>query len=352
MRVKVINSSQKFSSIWLYSRNLCKVDNQNISVFDAYNEFNGINLMKREFEIGVDSCLGGFFLRQELDGKDYDILHYANQTVSPIKTKKVQIVTVHDNPYMFLQSGIYSSYTSNEKNIKKLMKYNVVLIKNRFLKKNMDRYKEFENVLTNSNYVGKSLREYGYTGNIKTIYLPISPYFEKLQHKHEIRNELGLPDNKILLLSVSNNATRKNLALIEKAMKILPDKFSLVRVGTPIGNSITFQNVSNENLNKIYNACDVLLMPSIEEGLGLPIVEGFATGIPIVASDIEVFHEIGKDAVEYINPLEMQSLINGINNALENKDKMISKADKIVPQFSFQLFKEKMLDYYKKCYEI
>jgi len=348
MRVKVINSSEKFSSIWLYSRNLCKVDNESISVLDAYNKFNGIDLMKREFQIGVDSYLGGLFLRKELDDEDYDILHYANQTISPVKTRKVQIVTVHDNPYLFLQSGIYSSYTSNEKNFKKLMKYNVVLIKNRFLKKNMDRYKEFENVLTNSNYVGKSLLEYGFTGNIETIYLPVSPYFEKLQHKNEIRKELGLPDNKILLLSVSNNATRKNLVLIEKAMKILPDKFSLVRVGTPIGNSITFQNVSNEVLNKIYNACDVLLMPSIDEGLGLPIIEGFATGIPVVASDIEVFHEIGKDAVEYINPLDVQSLIDGIYNAVENKDKMISKADEIVPRFSFQIFKEKMLDYYKR----
>ena len=131
-------------------------------------------------------------------------------------------------------------------------------------------------------------------------------------------------------------------------MKILPDRFSLVRVGTPIGNSITFQNVSNEMLNKIYNVCDVLLMPSIDEGLGLPVVEGFATGIPVVASDIEVFHEIGKDAVEYINPLDVQSLIDGIHNAVENKEKMISRADKIVPQFSFQIFKEKMLDYYKK----
>ena len=248
---------------------------------------------------------------------------------------------------MFLRSGIYSSYTAIEKNFKEFVKYNIVLIRKRFLKKNMDKYKEFENVLTNSNYVRKSLLEYGFTGNIETIYLPVAPYFKKLRNKNEIRKELGLPDNKIMLLSVSSNAMRKNLALIERAMKLLPDKFALVRVGTPIGNSVTFQNVSNEMLNKIYNACDVLLMPSIEEGLGLP-VEGFTTGIPVVASDIEVFHEIGKDAVEYVNPLDIESLIGGINNAIENRDKMISRADKIIPQFSFQIFKEKMLDYYKK----
>jgi len=347
MIVKVINSEKEFSSIWLYSRNLCKVDNKNISVFDAYNEFHGINLLKREFKMGVDSYLGGLFLREELKDEDYDILHYGTQTISPVKTRKIQVVTVHDNPHMFLQSGIYSSYSATEKNFKRFMKRNIVLIRKSFLKRNMDKYKEFENVLTNSNYVKKSLLEYGFTGNIETIYLPVAPYFKKLQDKNEIRKELGLPDNKILLLSVSSNAMRKNLALIEKAMKILPDNFALVRVGTPLGNSITFQNVSNEKLNKIYNACDVLLMPSMEEGLGLPVVEGFATGVPVVASDIEVFHEIGKYAIEYINPLEVQSLIGGIKNAIENKNDMVINGYKIAPQFSFQIFKEKMLDYYR-----
>ena len=348
MKVKVINPEEKSSSIWRYSRNLCNVDQENISVLDVYNEFNGINLIKREFKMEMDSYFGGVFLRKELDEEDYDILHYANQTISPIKTKKIQVVTVLDNPYVFLQSDVYSSFSATENNFKKHMKHNIVLVRRIFLKRNMNKYKEFENVLTNSNYVRKSLLEYGFTGNIETIYHPVAPYFKKLQNRIEIRNELGLPNNKILLLSVSSNAMRKNLALIEKAMKILPDNFALVRVGVPVGNSITFPTVSNEKLNKIYNACDVILMPSIEEGLGLPIIEGFATGIPVVASDIEVFHEIGKDAVEYINPLDVQSLIDGIYNAVENKDKMISKADEIVPRFSFQIFKEKMLDYYKR----
>ena len=131
-------------------------------------------------------------------------------------------------------------------------------------------------------------------------------------------------------------------------MKLLTDNFALVRVGESIGKSITFQNVSKEKLNKIYNACDVLLMPSIEEGLGLPVIEGFATGIPVVASDIEVFREIGKDAIEYIEPMNVQSLIGGIKAAIENRDEMIYRGNKIVPEFSFQVFKEKMLRYYGK----
>ena len=336
MRVRVINTWDRHTAIWLYSRSLCKVDNKDISIYDEYSARTGINKLKRKLQMEMDSYFGGLFLKNNLKNYTYDIMHYADPMVPPIINNKTQIVTIHDNPRIFLSTDLFFDYSLFSISIKKLWN------------RNMDKYKKFENVLTNSNYVRKSLLEYGFIGNIETVYLPIAPFFKKLQNRNEIRKELELPDNKILLLSVSSNAKRKNLNLIEKAMEILPDNFALVRVGTPIGNSTTFQNVSNEKLNKIYNACDVLLMPSIEEGLGLPVVEGFTTGIPVVASDIEVFHEIGGDAVEYIDPMDVQSLIAGIKNAIENKDDMIIKGDKIALQFSFEIFKEKMLDYYRR----
>jgi len=336
MKVKLINIWENPSSIYFYSRKLASVDNKNISILDEYIPTPGGNRLKRRLQMEFDSYFHGLLLRNKLKNANYDILHYTDPMIPPARIQETCIITIHDNPDIILHSNLYSTGAFSDRITRKLMK------------RNIDKYMEFENVLTNSNYVKKSLLEYGFTGNIETIYHPIASYFKKLQNKNEIRKELGLPDNKILLLSVSTNIKRKNLNLIEKAMKILPEKFALVRVGTSIDNSITFQNVSNEKLNKIYNACDVLLMPSIEEGLGLPVVEGFATGIPVVASDIEVFHEIGGDAVEYTNPMDVQSFIDGIKNAIENKDKMIINGDKIVPKFSFNVFKENMLSYYRK----
>ena len=336
MKIKVINIWENPTAIYLYSRKLASVDNRNISVLDMYQQIPGSNRIKREMQMGLDSYFQGLFLRYKLKSDGYDILHYTDPMIPPVKTHKTSVVTVHDNPAILLNSDLYFSNTFNNRLTKK------------FLKRNIDRYIDFKNILTNSNYVRKSLLEYGFTGNIETIHLSIDPYFKKLQERDKIRNELGLPDSKTLLLSVSTNVKRKNLNIIEKAMKLLPDNFALVRVGESIGKSITFQNVSKEKLNKIYNACDVLLMSSIEEGLGLPLIEGFATGIPVVASDIEVFHEIGKDAVEYIDPMNVQPLIDGINTAVQNRDKMIYRGDKIVPEFSFEIFKDKMLNYYKK----
>ena len=336
MKVKVINIFENPTAIYLYSRKLTSVDNGNISVLDEYLPVPGINWGKRKLQFGVDSYFNGLLLKNKLKNESYDILHYADPMIPPARTGKTSVITIHDNPDILLHSDMYFSDSFIDRMIKKL------------LKRNIGKYAEFKNVITNSNHVRKSLLEYGFTGNIETIYHPVDPHFKKLEGVEKLRNELGLPERKTLLLSVSTNAKRKNLNLIEKAMKMLPDNFALVRVGESIGRSITFQNISMEKLNKIYNACDVLMMPSIEEGLGLPVIEGFATGIPVVASDIEVFHEIGKDAVEYIDPMDAQSLISGINAAVERRDEIVYKGNKIVPEFSFEVFKEKMLHYYSK----
>lgn len=47
-----------------------------------------------------------------------------------------------------------------------------------------------------------------------------------------------------------------------------------------------------------------LLFPSFAEGFGMPLVEALMLKVPVIASRLEVFHEIAGDIPEYLHPLD------------------------------------------------
>lgn len=47
-----------------------------------------------------------------------------------------------------------------------------------------------------------------------------------------------------------------------------------------------------------------LLFPTLVEGYGLPLIEALALGTPVIASDLAVFHEIGQEVPDFLDPLD------------------------------------------------
>lgn len=72
--------------------------------------------------------------------------------------------------------------------------------------------------------------------------------------------------------------------------------------------------VSDEELESLYGVADALVIASEAEGFGLPIIEGAVKGIPVVASDIPVFREIGAKLqnIYYFTLGDENSLISAI----------------------------------------
>lgn len=261
--------------------------------------------------------------------KDKVVLHYTNQFSGVLNIKGViNIVNVQDSPH----------YLENN-----------TLLERMYIRKLYNSLKNVPFIITNTEVLRNELIDYGFSGHIKTIHLPYSKNFAKLStDKTILRKKLGLPTEKKLILSVSTDSPRKNLAMVSEVVRDLGNDYRLVRVGSPLGNSITFKGIGDVTLNEIYNACDVLLFPSLYEGFGLPIVEAFASGLPVVTSDIATIREIAGNAALLCNPKDADDLKNAVNYALDNSDKFSKIGIREATKFSFHNFSDAISKFYHK----
>jgi len=61
---------------------------------------------------------------------------------------------------------------------------------------------------------------------------------------------------------------------------------------------------SDAELDRLLRGARALLFPTLVEGYGLPLIEALASGTPVIASDLPVFHEISQEIPDFIDPLD------------------------------------------------
>ena len=76
------------------------------------------------------------------------------------------------------------------------------------------------------------------------------------------------------------------------------------------------RDASDSELEQCYKQADALIISSEIEGFGLPIVEAFQRGLPVLCSDIPVFREVAEDAALYFQLDEPGQLSDVIKSFL------------------------------------
>lgn len=64
---------------------------------------------------------------------------------------------------------------------------------------------------------------------------------------------------------------------------------------------IWLDGASDEFLAELYSRCGGVISASLQEGFGLPLIEGLAYGAPVLARDIPVFREVGGSLFDYFD---------------------------------------------------
>ncbi len=80
------------------------------------------------------------------------------------------------------------------------------------------------------------------------------------------------------------------------------------------------EGMDDATIDYLYRNAFCLAFATRREGFGLPTVEALQRGVPVLASDIPVLHEVGGDFCRYFNPDSSASFIEAIEPLLESPD--------------------------------
>lgn len=109
----------------------------------------------------------------------------------------------------------------------------------------------------------------------------------------------------------------------------------------------------HENLSLLYAASDVCVFPSPVEGVGLPVIEAMACGIPTACARAGALPEIAGDCTCYFEPDEPESIAAVIESLIsdplgtnkERRQTLIESGLEWVKQYSWKKTAEQTLSY-------
>jgi len=102
----------------------------------------------------------------------------------------------------------------------------------------------------------------------------------------------------------------------------------------------------------LYQAADALAFPSVKEGWGLVALEAMATGLPVLASDLPVFHEYlrPEENALLVEPLDEAAIAAGMLRLVQDEAlrRRLAAAGPITAQrFSWTATAQAHVDYYR-----
>ena len=184
----------------------------------------------------------------------------------------------------------------------------------------------------------------------------------------ELRRQLGARSDDLLILNTSRLAPDKGLEyLIEAAatippmgrrVKIIiagdgPARDGLEQLAAKLGvtDRVTFIGF-REDVSDLLAACDLVVLPSLREGLSIALLEAMAAGKPIIATSIGSQREVAShgDMALFVPPADAPSLREGILRLAGDQALMARLGNNARAVYENFYTEDRMLQSYRQLY--
>jgi glycosyltransferase involved in cell wall biosynthesis len=135
-----------------------------------------------------------------------------------------------------------------------------------------------------------------------------------------LRARLGLPREYVLF--VGADSPRKGLGTLVKAHASEPSLPPLVLAGPgesgADGRVLRTGYLSDVHLRSVVAGASALVLPSRDEGFGLPVLEALACNVPVVCSDVPALREVAGGHATYVPVGDAAALAQALVEAVED----------------------------------
>lgn len=342
------------------------LDHQTIIIFHTHDFPSNLFEKKKELEfIQIDLKAGNplqhLIIPLKIKKHNIDVYYYPFIDPPLFSPAKLNVFAIHDLNHFF-----FSKYAATEKKYKILAAKVLIWLGVKF----------YDKVIVFSNHVKNEVES-----NIKSaknmvevIYHGLSPDdFIDTEENLDFDFKLNIKNMKPYILYVGNNRPHKNIHRLMNAFNVFQQRqpdFQLVLVGNHMDrffNAVEyakqigiedkvnkFSNVSNVMLAEIYKNASLVFYPSISEGFGFPILESWYFKIPIVTSNTSCIPEIGKDAVMYIDPFDLENMVLGLEKTIKKEisNDLINKGKERLKTFSWSSSAKQHLEVFEKVLSV
>lgn len=182
---------------------------------------------------------------------------------------------------------------------------------------------------------------------------------QKLFHKFGIKRSFimctGGDDERKNIAGLIEAYSKMNQKIREKYQLVIVcklssqavEKYEKLREDLGCEGQVVLTNfVTDEELLQFYNLASLMAFPSIYEGFGLPVVEAWACGTPVLTSNNSSLVQIAGAGAVLVDPYSIEDIARGLEFALTecDLDNLMEKAAEQLKQFQWERVAQSSID--------